>query len=171
MGRRSRDDPLVLYFTSGTTAKPKMVLHTHRSYPVGHLSTMYWIGLREGDVHWNISSPGWAKHAWSSFFAPWNAGAAIFAFNYERFEAKRVLDALVTHRVTTLCAPPTVWRMLDPGGSSRVAHLAARDRRGRRAAEPRGDRARARCLGHHHPRRLRADGDDGDVRQLAADRR
>ena len=63
-------------------------------------------------MHWNISSPGWAKHAWSSFFAPWNAGAAIFAFNYERFEAKRVLDALVTHRVTTLCAPPTVWRML-----------------------------------------------------------
>ena len=89
-----------------------MVLHTHRSYPVGHLSTMYWIGLRESDVHWNISSPGWAKHAWSSFFAPWNAGAAIFAFNYERFEAKRILDALVTHRVTTLCAPPTVWRML-----------------------------------------------------------
>ena len=111
-GETLADDPLVLYFTSGTTAKPKMVLHTHRSYPVGHLSTMYWIGLREGDVHWNISSPGWAKHAWSSFFAPWNAGAAIFAFNYERFEAKRVLDALVTHRVTTLCAPPTVWRML-----------------------------------------------------------
>jgi acetyl-CoA synthetase len=89
-----------------------MVLHTHRSYPVGHLSTMYWIGLREGDLHWNISSPGWAKHAWSSFFAPWNAGATIFAFNYARFEAPHVLDALVAHRVTTLCAPPTVWRML-----------------------------------------------------------
>jgi acetyl-CoA synthetase len=106
------DDPLLLYFTSGTTAKPKMVLHTHLSYPVGHLSTMYWIGLREGDVHWNISSPGWAKHAWSSFFAPWNAGATIFAFNYSRFEARRVLDTLVAQRVTTLCAPPTVWRML-----------------------------------------------------------
>ena len=111
-GETLGDDPLVLYFTSGTTAKPKMVLHTHRSYPVGHLSTMYWIGLREGDVHGNISSPGWAKHAWSSFFAPWNAGATIFAFNYARFEATRVLDALVAHRVTTLCAPPTVWRML-----------------------------------------------------------
>ena len=111
-GETLADDPLVLYFTSGTTAKPKIVLHTHRSYPVGHLSTMYWIGLREGDVHWNISSPGWAKHAWSSFFAPWNAGATIFAFNYARFEAKRILDALVAHRVTTLCAPPTVWRML-----------------------------------------------------------
>jgi acetyl-CoA synthetase len=106
------DDPLLLYFTSGTTATPKIVLHTHRSYPVGHLSTMYWIGLREDDVHWNISSPGWAKHAWSSFFAPWNAGATIFAFNYARFEAPRALDALVTHGVTTLCAPPTVWRML-----------------------------------------------------------
>ena len=111
-GETRGEDPLLLYFTSGTTAKPKMVLHTHLSYPVGHLSTMYWIGLREGDVHWNISSPGWAKHAWSSFFAPWNAGATIFVFDYARFEAKRVLDMLVAHRVTTLCAPPTVWRML-----------------------------------------------------------
>jgi acetyl-CoA synthetase len=111
-GETRGDDPLLLYFTSGTTAQPKMVQHTHRSYPIGHLSTMYWIGLREGDVHWNISSPGWAKHAWSSFFAPWNAGATIFVFNYARFEAKRVLDTLVAHRVTTLCAPPTVWRML-----------------------------------------------------------
>jgi acetyl-CoA synthetase len=106
------NDPLILYFTSGTTAKPKMVLHTHASYPVGHLSTMYWIGLREGDVHWNISSPGWAKHAWSSFFAPWNAGATIFIYNYGRFDAKQVLGALTRYGVTTLCAPPTVWRML-----------------------------------------------------------
>ena len=105
-------DPLLLYFTSGTTAKPKLVLHTHASYPVGHLSTMYWIGLREGDVHWNISSPGWAKHAWSSFFAPWNAGATIFVYDYARFDARRVLDTIVSRGVTTLCAPPTVWRML-----------------------------------------------------------
>jgi acetyl-CoA synthetase len=111
-GPTRSSDPLLLYFTSGTTAKPKIVQHTHISYPVGHLSTMYWIGLREGDVHWNISSPGWAKHAWSSFFAPWNAGATIFVFNYARFEARRVLEAIVRHRVTTLCAPPTVWRML-----------------------------------------------------------
>lgn len=110
--RTLASDPLLLYFTSGTTAKPKIVQHTHASYPVGHLSTMYWIGLRAGDVHWNISSPGWAKHAWSSFFAPWNAGATIFVFNYARFEARRVLDAIVKHGVTTLCAPPTVWRML-----------------------------------------------------------
>ena len=105
-------DPLLLYFTSGTTAKPKLVLHTHASYPVGHLSTMYWIGLREGDLHWNISSPGWAKHAWSSVFAPWNAGATIFVYDYQRFDAKRILETIVRCGVTTLCAPPTVWRML-----------------------------------------------------------
>jgi acetyl-CoA synthetase len=105
-------DPFLLYFTSGTTALPKLVLHTHQSYPVGHLSTMYWMGLREDDVHWNISSPGWAKHAWSSTFAPWNAGATVFSYQYERFDARRVLDVLVAAGITTLCAPPTVWRML-----------------------------------------------------------
>lgn len=105
-------DPLLLYFTSGTTAKPKMVLHTHESYPIGHLSTMYWIGLQEGDIHYNISSPGWAKHAWSSFFAPWNAGATIFVYNLPRFDAKKTLDTVCRCGITTLCAPPTVWRML-----------------------------------------------------------
>ncbi|MGE5115145.1 MAG: AMP-binding protein [Betaproteobacteria bacterium] len=105
-------DPLLLYFTSGTTSKPKLVLHTHQSYPVGHLSTMYWIGLRPGDVHLNISSPGWAKHAWSCFFAPWNAQACIFIHNVARFAAPALLAALEKHRVTSLCAPPTVWRML-----------------------------------------------------------
>jgi acetyl-CoA synthetase len=111
-GATRADDPLLLYFTSGTTAKPKMVEHTHQSYPIGHLSTMYWLGLREGDVHFNISSPGWAKHAWSCFFAPWNAGATIFLYNLARFDAKKTLEALVRYGVTTLCAPPTVWRML-----------------------------------------------------------
>ena len=105
-------DPLLLYFTSGTTAKPKLVLHSHQSYPVGHLSTMYWIGLRAGDVHWNISSPGWAKHAWSCFFAPFNAGATVFVYNYERFSARACLDTIVRCGVTSLCAPPTVWRMM-----------------------------------------------------------
>lgn len=105
-------DPLLLYFTSGTTAKPKIVQHTQQSYPVGHLSTMYWLGLRPGDVHLNISSPGWGKHAWSSFYAPWNAGATIFVLNQARFDAKRTLDTLVRCGVTSLCAPPTVWRAL-----------------------------------------------------------
>lgn len=105
-------DPLQLYFTSGTTAKPKLVLHSQTSYPVGHLSTMYWIGIRPGDVHCNLSSPGWAKHAWSCFFAPWNAEATVFALNQPRFNAKGLLDYLTRCGVTTFCAPPTVWRML-----------------------------------------------------------
>ena len=111
-GPTAASDPMLLYFTSGTTARPKLVMHTHQSYPVGHLSTLYWTGIQRGDRHWNISSPGWAKHAWSCFFAPWNAEATVFIFNYARFNAKAVLTALVRHRVTTLCAPPTVWRML-----------------------------------------------------------
>ncbi len=107
----SADDPMLLYFTSGTTAKPKLVRHSQRSYPVGHLSTMYWIGLQPGDVHLNISSPGWAKHAWSCFFAPWNAGATVFVVNQPRFDAKGLLTTIGRCGVTTLCAPPTVWRL------------------------------------------------------------
>jgi acetyl-CoA synthetase len=105
-------DPLLLYFTSGTTAKPKLVEHTHASYPVGHLSTMYWIGLEPGDVHLNISSPGWAKHAWSNVFAPWNAAATVLIYNYARFDAAAMLRQLDESGVTSFCAPPTVWRML-----------------------------------------------------------
>jgi acetyl-CoA synthetase len=110
-GPTNADDPMLLYFTSGTTAKPKLVRHSQRSYPVGHLTTMYWLGLKPGDVHLNISSPGWAKHAWSCFFAPWNAGATIFIVNQPRFEAKGLLSIIGRCGVTTLCAPPTVWRL------------------------------------------------------------
>jgi acetyl-CoA synthetase len=105
-------DPLLLYFTSGTTSKPKLVEHTQVSYPVGHLSTMYWIGARPGDVHLAISSPGWAKHAWSCFFAPWIAEATVFVYNYSRFDAAALLAQIRRAGVTTFCAPPTVWRML-----------------------------------------------------------
>jgi len=105
------DDPMLLYFTSGTTAKPKLVRHSQRSYPVGGLSTMYWLGLKPGDIHLNISSPGWAKHAWSCFFAPWNAGATVFVVNQPRFDAKGLLATIERCGVTTLCAPPTVWRL------------------------------------------------------------
>ncbi|MHC3429760.1 AMP-binding protein [Streptomyces sp. DT18] len=111
-GPTRSDETLMLYFTSGTTARPKLVEHTHLSYPVGHLSTMYWIGLRPGDVHLNISSPGWAKHAWSNFFAPWNAEATVFIFNYTRFDAGRLMAEMDRAGVTSFCAPPTVWRML-----------------------------------------------------------
>lgn len=106
------DDPMMYYFTSGTTRLPKLVKHTQVSYPVGHLSTMYFIGCRPGDVHLNISSPGWGKHAWSSFFSPWIAEATIFVYNYRRFSARDLLDQMRRVDVGTFCAPPTVWRML-----------------------------------------------------------
>jgi len=116
-------DPLLLYFTSGTTALPKLVGHTQASYPAGHLSTMYWIGIQPGDVHLNLSSPGWAKHAWSNLYAPWNAGATVLVLNYQRFSASSLLAALGGCRVSTF-------------------FVAGMRRRGR-AAEPRGDRAGA----------------------------
>ncbi|GGX31336.1 AMP-binding protein [Streptomyces lomondensis] len=119
-GPTRADDPLMLYFTSGTTARPKLVEHTHTSYPIGHLSTMYWIGLKPGDVHLNISSPGWAKHAWSNLFAPWNAEATVFLYNYTRFDAARLMAEMDRAGVTTFCAPPTVWRMLIQADLSRL---------------------------------------------------
>src|SRR5690348_8331550 len=112
VGATRASDPLLLYFTSGTTALPKLVAHTQVSYPVGHLSTMYWVGIQPGDVHLNLSSPGWAKHAWSNVYAPWNAGATVLVLNYQRFSAASLLAALGSCGVTTFCAPPTVWRML-----------------------------------------------------------
>src|SRR5215475_1812870 len=111
-GLTRASDPLLLYFTSGTTAQPKLVEHTHASYPAGHLSTMYWIGLRPGDVHLNISSPGWAKHAWSNVFVLWNAETTALIYNYARFDAQALLRQLQRCGVTSFCAPPTVWRML-----------------------------------------------------------
>jgi acetyl-CoA synthetase len=105
-------DPQLLYFTSGTTSKPKLVEHTQVSYPVGHLATSFWVAAKPGDVHLNISSPGWAKHAWSCFFAPWIAEATIFIYNYTRFDPAALLDQIRRAGVNTFCAPPTVWRML-----------------------------------------------------------
>jgi acetyl-CoA synthetase len=119
-GPTQASDPLLLYFTSGTTAKPKLVEHTHASYPVGHLSTMFWIGLKPGDVHLNISSPGWAKHAWSNVFAPWIAEATVLIYNYARFDADSLLAQLVRCNVASFCAPPTVWRMLIQADLSKV---------------------------------------------------
>ena len=106
------DETLLLYFTSGTTSKAKLVEHTHTSYPAGHLSTMFWIGLEPGDVHLNVASPGWAKHAWSNFFTPWIAEATVFLYNYERFDAKALMAQMDAEAVTSFCAPPTVWRLL-----------------------------------------------------------
>jgi acetyl-CoA synthetase len=107
------DDPLFLFFTSGTTGMPKVVTHTHTSYPLGHLTTASWIGINAGDIHYNISQPGWAKFAWSSFFAPWSLGATVFAFHPDgKFNAHEQLSMIEQYKITTFCAPPTALRML-----------------------------------------------------------
>lgn len=111
-GTSRAEDLLLLYFTSGTTSKAKMVAHSHVSYPVGHLSTMYWMGLTPGDVHLNVASPGWAKHAWSNIFTPWIAESCVFLYNYSRFDANALMETMDRVGVTSFCAPPTVWRML-----------------------------------------------------------
>lgn len=106
------DDTLFMFFTSGTTGMPKIVCHTHFSHPVGHLTTTSWTGLTQHDIHYNISQPGWAKFAWSSFFGPWNVGATIFAYHTtERFDAATSLELIARYKITTLCAPPTVLRL------------------------------------------------------------
>ena len=115
------DDPLLLYFTSGTTALPKLVEHTHVSYPIGHLSTMYWIGLRPGDVHLNVSSPGWAKHAWSCVFAPWLAGATICIFNYDALRRGRRCSTCCAMRSDHLLRAADGVADADPAGPGAVA--------------------------------------------------
>jgi len=112
IARTEGEDTLLLYFTSGTTARPKLVEHTQVSYPVGHLSTMFWAGIQPGDVHLTVASPGWAKHAWTSMFAPWNAEATVVALRTAPAGAEGLLRTLERCRVTTFCALPTTWRML-----------------------------------------------------------
>jgi len=109
----AKDDDLFWFFTSGTTGMPKVAVHTHMSYPLGHLTTAAWIGLKPGDRHYNISQPGWAKFAWSSVFAPLNFGATVFVYKPNgRFIAAEQLSIIQDYQVTTLCAPPTALRSL-----------------------------------------------------------
>ena len=119
-GPTPADAEMLVYFTSGTTSEPKMVLHTQQSYSVGHFSTLYWLGVNNDDVHLNISSPGWGKHAWSSFFGPWIGEATVLAVNYARFDASTMLEVIEEFEVTSLCAPPTVWRMLIHADMGRI---------------------------------------------------
>jgi acetyl-CoA synthetase/medium-chain acyl-CoA synthetase len=114
-GPRTRsDDPCLVYFTSGTVGYPKMVLHTHASYPIGHIITgKYWLDLHENDLVWNLSETGWAKFSWSNLFGPWSQGAAMFIHDARgKFNPIETLDMLNKYPITTLCAPPTVYRML-----------------------------------------------------------
>lgn len=105
-------DPLFRYFVSSNSVKPKVIEHTHVSFPVGHLSTMFWMGIHPGDIHMGVSSSGWSMHDWNNFLVPWNAEATVFIYKQERFNAQKLLDVMATHKVTTFCAPPTVWRLL-----------------------------------------------------------
>jgi acetyl-CoA synthetase/medium-chain acyl-CoA synthetase len=114
-GEKTRsDDPCLVYFTSGTVGYPKMVLHTQASYPIGHTITgKYWLDLHEGDLLWNLSETGWAKFAWSNLFGPWSQGAAMFIHDARgKFNPIETLEMLNKYPITTLCAPPTAYRML-----------------------------------------------------------
>ncbi|QMU68230.1 AMP-binding protein [Streptacidiphilus sp. P02-A3a] len=120
-------DPAFAYFTSGTTSAPKLVLHTHVSYPIGHLSSMYFNGLMPGDRHLNVSAPGWAKHSWSSFFVPFSAEATLVVAEEDCAAPALLPRLLAEQRVTSLCAPPSYWTQL-------VEHLGSAAPRLREAA-------------------------------------
>ncbi|MFO7752393.1 MAG: AMP-binding protein [Desulfobacteraceae bacterium] len=109
--RTKSDDTLFCFFTSGTTGLPKRVGHSAASYPVGHLSTAVMIGIKPDDIHHNLSAPGWAKWAWSSFFAPLNVGATATGFYFTALDGDKYLKAVQDIGVTTFCGPPTAWRM------------------------------------------------------------
>ena len=157
---RAPTDRLLLYFTSGTTSKPKLVEHTQVSYPVGHLSTMYWIGLQPGDVHLNISSPGLGQARVVVLLRALDRRGDGLPLQLRPVRRGSRCSRLRTHEVT-FCAPPTVWRMLIKP-TCPAAPAAARGHRRRRAAQPRGDRA-GRQAGADDPGRLRADRDDARI--------
>ncbi|MEG0146751.1 MAG: AMP-binding protein, partial [Clostridia bacterium] len=105
-----RDDPMLLYFTSGTSGMPKMVLHDC-AYPLGHIQTaVFWLGNEDGGLHLTVSETGWAKSVWGKLYGQWLAGSAVMAYDFDKFIPEDLLDVIQKYRVTTFCAPPTIYR-------------------------------------------------------------
>ncbi|HJK05406.1 MAG TPA: AMP-binding protein, partial [Methanocorpusculum sp.] len=111
--RTKATDPMLIFFSSGTTGDPKMVLHTH-AYPLGHIVTgRFWYDLTENDLHFTVADTGWGKSSWGKFYGPWMQGACVFVYDYRgKFNATELLPLIEHYEITTFCAPPTIYRML-----------------------------------------------------------
>ena len=108
----TNQDILLLYFTSGTAGQPKMVQHNY-TYPLGHIATArFWQNVRDNGLHYTVADTGWAKAVWGKIYGQWICGSAVFVYDYEKFIPKRLLEVISKYRITTFCAPPTIYRFL-----------------------------------------------------------